>query len=174
MPRPSDAALWELVKKLANPKLDQHTRHQLELIGQQFLRDPSVATKLLFALLDLPDQTRQHVINQAWLNVHWEDSDVRGTLTVIWNMCNRRPEPIIDFLRVCWHHNDTFHWHYFLSDDMLDCPDTACELYRRFDIEGPTRLVIDNMKFFAEFLQLLIFLLLFLLVRGGRGRGFTG
>lgn len=121
------------------------TPRPLHVLGPLFLSDHTVADELLEALLEAPDAER--IINQAWLDVHWEHSNVRDVLTAICDLWDRVPEPTVDFLQVCWCHNDD-RWHNFLSHDMLECHHTACELYRRFDREGPTERVIDSLMFF--------------------------
>ena len=113
-------------------------------LGEQLLKDPTVASDLLLALSQ--SQASASCIKQSWLNVHWHKANMRIVLTAICERWHRVPQPRIMFLRVCWQHNDTL-WHHFVSRDLLDTPGTAIEVYNRLHAEGPTAKVLHTLLF---------------------------
>ena len=113
-------------------------------LGEQLLKDPTVASDLLMALTQ--SNAPASCIKQSWLNVHWHRSSMRIVLTVIRERWNRMPQPRIMFLRVCWQHNDLM-WHHFVTRDLLDSSSTALEIFNRLHVEGPRPKVLRTLLF---------------------------
>jgi len=121
-------------------------RRALDQIGPLYLNDPRHAQELLNCLKDLDVAEAEPIINQAWLDCHWHNLDCRDMLVKISDMFDRRPEPMLNFLVVCWN-NDFEDWHHFIELDMLEEDELAIAIYARFDYEGPTEDVLDSMMF---------------------------
>jgi len=127
----------------------------LDQLGPLYLKDPGVAHELLAALKDLEGQSMEedwaaeHIINQAWLDCHWDNPECRKVLVEISDCFGRQPEPMADFLEVCWA-NDFEDWHHFIELEMVDDARLATKIYQRFDHEGPTVDVLESMMFLRD------------------------
>jgi len=119
----------------------------LSVLGPAFLKDPEVAPQLLEAIKRLPDGQPELTIEQAWLDVHWDHPKANNIIVEIAARWDRHPEPIGDFLEVCWKH-DYIGWHLLLpliKDDELVLECLVEGIYRRFAEEGPTEEVVSSM-----------------------------
>jgi len=118
-------------------------------LGARYLKDPSVANDLLRALVDVVDRVANpgEMIEQEWLNCHWDEAGTISFLVDISDIYDRHPEPLNEFMRVCWECDEP-QWHHFINLETLET-DTALsqQYYRRFLLEGPTNEVIDSMLF---------------------------
>lgn len=113
--------------------------------GERYLDDPTAAEDLVRALVAHSDPAL--LINQAWLNCHWDHPDAIELLVDISDIYGLAPEPLQEFMHVCWARNEPA-WHHFLTLDLLeDQPGLAGQIYGRFVDEGPSDEVIDSMMF---------------------------
>ena len=113
-------------------------------LGEQLLKDPTVASDLLMALTQ--SNAPASCIKQSWLNVHWHKPNMRIVLTAIRERWDLMPQPRIMFLRVCWQHNDSL-WHHFVTPDLLDSSSKALEIFHRLHYEGPRPKVLRTLLF---------------------------
>lgn len=113
--------------------------------GERYLHDPTTAEDLVRALVAHWDPA--HLIDQAWLNCHWDHPDAIELLVDVSDIYGLAPEPLQEFLHVCWARNE-LKWHHFLTLDLLeDKPGLAGQIYSRFVDEGPSDEVVDSMMF---------------------------
>ena len=114
-------------------------------LGERYTQEPSVAKELLRALVAHEDGGL--LINQAWLDCNWDHPDAIEFLVEICDIYGMSPEPLREFMHVCWARDEPA-WHHFLTLDMLeDDPELAEQIYDRFFEEGPSHSVIDSMMF---------------------------
>ena len=112
-------------------------------LGPRYMADPTVADQLLHTLFFVDDA--ENVIDQAWLDCHWEHPAARNFLIDINDCWNRQPEPLREFIKVC-HAADDPAWHYFADIDVFeDDPTLAQLIYSRLAHEGPTNEVLETM-----------------------------
>lgn len=118
---------------------------QVIQLGERYMQNPSVANQLLHALIHHNDGAL--LIEQRWLNCHWDNPHALQFLVDISDVYGMAPEPLREFFHVCWARNE-HRWHHFLTLDMLEeDPELAEQMYTRFATEGPTDAVIDSMMF---------------------------
>ena len=114
-------------------------------LGERYTREPSVVNALLRAIVAHDDPAL--LIEQAWLGCHWDHPDAIEFLVDINDLYGLAPEPLQEFMHVCWARNEPA-WHHFLTLDLLETqPELAGQIYSRFVDEGPSDEVIDSMMF---------------------------
>ena len=116
---------------------------ELSEIGSRYMADPSVAFELLGALMEHDAS----VVAPEWLNCHWDHPDGIAFIVDISDIYNMAPEPLAEFMHVCWARGDTA-WHHFITLEIIEeNPDLAKQIYDRFVAEGPTDEVVESMLF---------------------------
>ena len=121
---------------------DEPVRH----LGRQYVLDPSLVAKELLCRLANHDEGGL-LIEQAWLNCHWDNPDAIDFLVEISDIYGMAPEPLREFMHVCWARDEPA-WHHFLTLDLLeDDPELAQHVFQRLAEEGPSDAVIDSLMF---------------------------
>ena len=124
-------------------------------LGRAYLDDYALAPQLLEALVALPSGFAvEHAIDQAWLNVHWDQPCVVKMLVDIADFWNRMPEPRCRFFETCWQRDDAS-WHHFIDFTIIEGGEDrlANLVYRQFLTEGPSDHVIDSLYFLSASLD---------------------
>ena len=118
---------------------------RLGVLGPRYLADPSLAGEMMEALVCIDNAPA--VINQAWLDCHWDYPDALRFLVDCYDCWGRQPEPLGDFFQACWARNDIV-WHRFVDVDTIeDDAHLADLMYDRFALEGPTESVVRSMMY---------------------------
>lgn len=127
----------------------------LAQLGPAYLADPALAPQLLEALIRCDDDgvPAETLINQAWLDCHWNSAEAVSMLMDINDFWDRGPEPLCRFMEACWARERPA-WHHFIDiEDMEDNADFAAQVYARFSVEGPTDDVLSSMMYLSRSLD---------------------